>query len=113
MAYHDSLTGLPNRAFFYERIAEMIQIAKQKKETFAVMFIDLDQFKNINDTLGHAMGDLLLIAVSNRLLDSVHKDQVSFLDLVGMSLSFYFLIVMRNKLRLLLSGSLINSLLLL
>ncbi len=75
MAYHDSLTGLHNRAFFYEKITEMIQIAKQNKETFAVMFLDLDQFKNINDTLGHAMGDLLLIDVSNRLVDCVYKDQ--------------------------------------
>ena len=78
MAYHDSLTNLPNRAFFTNRIAGMIQLAKEKKETFAVMFIDLDQFKNINDTLGHSMGDLLLIAVSNRLLDSVQKDQCVF-----------------------------------
>ena len=75
MAYHDTLTGLHNRAFFYEKITKMIQIAKQNKETFAVMFLDLDQFKNINDTLGHAMGDLLLIDVSNRLVDCVYKDQ--------------------------------------
>lgn len=78
MAYHDSLTNLPNRAFFNERIEEMIVQAKKNHELFAVMFIDLDQFKNINDTLGHAMGDLLLIAVSNRLLDSVQKDQFVF-----------------------------------
>ena len=76
MAYHDSLTGLPNRAFFYERITELTQIAKSNNETFAVMFIDLDQFKNINDTLGHAMGDRLLIAVSKRLIGLVDKDQI-------------------------------------
>ena len=76
MAYHDSLTQLYNRSYFYEKITEMIQIAKKKKETFAVMFIDLDQFKNINDTLGHAMGDLLLIAVSKRLVNSIEQDQI-------------------------------------
>lgn len=76
MAYHDSLTGLPNRAFFYKHITEFIQLAKGKKETFSVMFIDLDQFKTINDTLGHGMGDRLLIAVSKRLLGLVDKDQI-------------------------------------
>lgn len=76
MAYHDSLTGLYNRAYFYEKITEIIQSAKEKKETVALMFLDLDQFKNINDTLGHGMGDRLLIEVSKRLVYSVQKDTI-------------------------------------
>lgn len=76
MAYHDSLTGLPNRALFHEKLAEIIQLAKKNQQTLAVLFIDLDRFKNINDTLGHKMGDLLLKAVSKRLLDSINDDHI-------------------------------------
>ena len=78
MAYHDSLTGLPNRSFFNGQITKMIQTAKKKQESLAVMFIDLDQFKDINDTLGHTMGDQLLIAVSKRLIDTIRNDQIIF-----------------------------------
>lgn len=76
MAFHDSLTGLPNRTRFHERLTEMLQLAKEKEETFAVLFIDLDRFKNINDTLGHRVGDLLLIAVSERLLAAIGQDDI-------------------------------------
>ena len=76
MAYHDSLTGLPNRAFLHELMTEMIQKENNEKEKFAVLFIDLDRFKNINDTLGHRMGDRLLIAVSERLLDSIDEGHI-------------------------------------
>ena len=76
MAFHDSLTGLPNRTRFHERLTETLQLAKEKEETFAVLFIDLDRFKNINDTLGHRVGDLLLIAVSERLLETIGQDDI-------------------------------------
>lgn len=66
-ANFDSLTGLPNRMMAFERIALEIARAKRSKEKFALMFIDLDNFKDVNDTLGHAAGDLLLTNIGERL----------------------------------------------
>src|SRR5690625_1978491 len=76
MAYHDSLTGLLNRAAFDEKIEEIIQQAKEKNETFAVLFIDLNRFKGINDAFGHRIGDKLLIAVSKRIAKSIEKTDI-------------------------------------
>lgn len=67
LAYYDSLTNLPNRHHFDERIAKNIGKAKRVEDRFGLMFIDLDNFKIINDTLGHNIGDLLLIGVGERL----------------------------------------------
>ena len=67
MAYFDTLTGLPNRALFYDRINQATALAKRDKTNLAVLFLDLDHFKNINDTLGHSIGDQLLIEVAKRL----------------------------------------------
>ena len=64
---HDSLTGLPNRTLLLDRIDQMLARANRADGAFAVMFLDLDDFKDINDTLGHDAGDELLVAVSNRL----------------------------------------------
>jgi diguanylate cyclase (GGDEF)-like protein/PAS domain S-box-containing protein len=66
-AYHDALTGLPNRLLFRDRLNLAVAQAKRQGEMLAVMFIDLDRFKTINDDLGHAAGDQLLQAVSARL----------------------------------------------
>lgn len=66
-AYHDLLTRLPNRALFKDRLGLSISQAERNGQKLAVMFIDLDRFKVINDTLGHAMGDRLLQAVTQRL----------------------------------------------
>jgi diguanylate cyclase (GGDEF)-like protein/PAS domain S-box-containing protein len=67
LAHHDSLTGLPNRASFNERIAEAFQQAVQRETSFAVVCIDLDRFKEINDVFGHAVGDRVLKEIGHRL----------------------------------------------
>ena len=66
-AYHDALTGLPNRRMFNEDLTRLLQQSKSENYQNAIMFLDLDRFKYINDTLGHDVGDLLLIEVSNHL----------------------------------------------
>ena len=66
-AYHDVLTGLPNRAYFSERLAETIELASRHEHACALMFIDLDRFKFVNDSLGHDAGDKLLTLVSQRI----------------------------------------------
>ncbi|MBD3640407.1 MAG: EAL domain-containing protein [Marinobacter sp.] len=72
-AYHDLLTRLPNRALFKDRLELAIAQARRGNEKLAVMFLDLDRFKVINDTLGHAMGDRLLQAVTQRLEKCLRK----------------------------------------
>jgi diguanylate cyclase (GGDEF)-like protein/PAS domain S-box-containing protein len=67
MAFYDDLTGLPNRNLFYKRLKQEMFHASENNKKVAVIFMDLDRFKSINDTLGHHTGDLLLQAVSNRL----------------------------------------------
>lgn len=67
LAYYDSVTGLPNRSFFKERLAHSLSTARRHQHPVAVMFMDLDNFKRINDTLGHSFGDLLLVEVAKRL----------------------------------------------
>ena len=71
MAQHDSLTGLPNRALFSDRVDSQIAYAKRHGGRFAIIFLDLDQFKPVNDNYGHGVGDLLLQQVAKRLLDSI------------------------------------------
>lgn len=73
LALYDHLTGLPNRHLFYERLALSIELAARRHEQFAVFFLDLDSFKQVNDTLGHAMGDELLRQVASRLSSVVRK----------------------------------------
>ncbi len=73
LATHDSLTGLPNRYFITERIAHAIAIAERNKSNIAVVFMDLDNFKIINDSMGHQIGDEYLIEIAKRLKNSVRK----------------------------------------
>lgn len=71
MAYHDELTGLPNRNFYYVCLKKQMEQANGQLHKIAVLFMDLDRFKSVNDTLGHHVGDLLLQAVSIRLKDNL------------------------------------------
>ncbi|MCM2257162.1 MAG: PAS domain S-box protein [Vicinamibacteria bacterium] len=75
-AYHDSLTGLPNRAFLTERLQDRLQDAALLGRSLQVLFLDLDRFKAVNDTLGHAMGDRLLQQVATRLRQCVREDDL-------------------------------------
>ena len=72
-AYHDLLTHLPNRALLKDRLSLAIAHARRNKRKLAVMFLDLDRFKLVNDTLGHSMGDRLLKAVANRLQSCLRR----------------------------------------
>ncbi len=74
MAFHDALTGLPNRRLFLERLLTALDEARRNREKIAVVFIDLDRFKNINDTLGHEFGDLLLQHVSKQMSKCLRKN---------------------------------------
>src|SRR3954466_12696237 len=74
LAHHDTLTGLPNRAMFSERAREAVAHARRHQKTAALLFIDLDNFKTVNDTLGHDVGDALLKIISSRLRASVRGD---------------------------------------
>jgi diguanylate cyclase (GGDEF)-like protein len=67
LAHHDGLTGLPNRILFYDRLNQAIARARREKELVGILFLDLDGFKHINDTLGHDAGDLLLQQVAGRI----------------------------------------------
>lgn len=73
-AHHDILTGLPNRALFNDRLEHGIELSKRHTMKLALFFIDLDEFKQINDSLGHHVGDRVLIAVSERIKAKIRKD---------------------------------------
>lgn len=73
LAHHDTLTGLPNRLLFYDRFRQAIHNAQRGNLLLAVLFIDLDHFKKVNDTYGHPMGDALLQLVAQRLNKSLRE----------------------------------------
>lgn len=73
LAYHDALTGLPNRMLFMDRIDQAISRAQREEGQFALLFIDIDHFKVINDSMGHDAGDQLLNLISGRLRDVLRK----------------------------------------
>ncbi len=74
MATHDSLTGLANRALLLERVKQSVESGRRQQDKAAVLFIDLDQFKGVNDSLGHDTGDLLLVQVAQRLTHNVRTE---------------------------------------
>ncbi|MCP3764831.1 PAS domain S-box protein [Domibacillus sp. A3M-37] len=78
MAFHDYLTGLPNRNMLHSRLSNELTTAAEKTQSLAVLMIDLDRFKVINDTLGHDTGDLLLKEVTTRLKSSLHDSNIIF-----------------------------------
>ncbi len=71
LAHHDALTGLPNRLAFSERLERRLADARDSNQSLALMFVDLDHFKRINDSLGHAVGDTLLKTVASRITDTL------------------------------------------
>lgn len=76
MAYHDALTGLPNRVMLLERLESLLALARRHQGQLAVLFLDLDHFKTVNDSLGHHAGDLLLTEVARRILAAVRESDV-------------------------------------
>ncbi len=74
LAYYDPLTGLPNRRLFHDRLAQALIRAERHEKLVAILFLDLDRFKSVNDTLGHLFGDLLIQAAASRLLEVVRQD---------------------------------------
>jgi len=91
LAKHDPLTSLPNRLYFYEQLQEAIHYAETNGDAIAVLLVDLDNFKNVNDTLGHQIGDKLLVDVSKRLTAIVNKNY--FLSRFG---GDEFLVILRD-----------------
>ncbi len=78
LAYYDSLTNLPNRALFKDRLNQTLLIAQRHQRILAILFLDLDNFKRINDTLGHPAGDEMLKQVADRLSNCIRKsDSIS------------------------------------
>jgi diguanylate cyclase (GGDEF)-like protein len=90
-AMHDSLTGLPNRALFQESLEHALSMAQRRQERLAVLFIDLDGFKQVNDTHGHQSGDAVLTTVASRLLGLVRKS-----DLVARFAGDEFMLLLNN-----------------
>jgi len=91
MAMYDHLTGLPNRTLFRELFQHEAAVAKRGKRSMAMLFIDLDRFKNVNDALGHAVGDELLLGTSQRLLQALRQS-----DLVCRHSGDEFLVLLRE-----------------
>ncbi len=76
-AFHDTLTGLPNRALFVREAGAALEAARAVGRTAGVLFVDLDDFKVVNDTMGHSVGDELLVAVAARLADTVRESDTA------------------------------------
>jgi PAS domain S-box-containing protein len=82
LAFYDQLTRLPNRRLFIERLQHVFAVSRHHSHHVAVMFIDIDNFKTLNDTMGHNMGDMLLMEVTKRLQNCAHEGD-SFVDIAA------------------------------
>ena len=91
MAHFDTLTGLPNRTLYFDRLHQAYESSKRHGRSFAILYIDLDDFKKVNDTMGHSAGDMLLKIVSQRMLDTVRKT-----DTVGRMGGDEFMIILTD-----------------
>jgi diguanylate cyclase (GGDEF)-like protein/PAS domain S-box-containing protein len=77
LAYHDSLTGLPNRHYFLNELKASLKKAKESNKPFALLFVDVDEFKEVNDQYGHHIGDELLIRISKRLKHTIRNHDLA------------------------------------
>ena len=77
LAYYDRVTGLPNRTYFFELLANSLQLAKRNERNLAVLFLDLDNFKGVNDSYGHHIGDQLLKEISRKLTEALRHSDVT------------------------------------
>lgn len=77
MAFFDNLTGIPNRALFFDRLGHAISLAKRNRQTLALLFLDLDRFKFVNDNFGHNTGDLLLKEIASRLKNCMRQSDTA------------------------------------
>src|SRR5690606_32439048 len=77
MAFHDELTGLPNRKLFIDRLTQAIHRQRRGGQGFALIYVDLDMFTAVNDSLGHSVGDRLLITIADRLTASIRKSDTA------------------------------------
>ncbi len=76
MVLHDTMTRLPNRLLFEEKLSQFLTIAKRQQQPFSVLFVDLDRFKNVNDSLGHHIGDQLIKQAAKRLTAALREDDI-------------------------------------